>query len=335
MVKKLKRLLSISVLLILVIISANCSLFSGHVNEAKDYMAAGMYDLAAQSLIKRTYEKPDDAEVHVLLGECYLHEGYYELAEEQFIKARRFDNYKYSPRVGIAYKNAGDRATGDNDYDKANNMYQNAVEISPDLKEKIVQQLYEKGKIYFLSGEYDLADKQFELVSNLDTAYNVEFCDLFFKLGHVADDNNCLKFYKKVKKYSDTHNAEIGNRLLTIAYSKNSELEILQWRNEASLFIELPPDHQICIIGSNPFRLKKGELSDLWMRVPLVKNLTVAVLIYSDNYEVLNRDMEGNIKVYRIWQGEKLPQQLSPDIKIKAFESLMGEIIIRKKFIDE
>jgi hypothetical protein len=45
--------------------------------------------------------------------------------------------------------------------------------------------------------------------------------------------------------------------------------------------------------------------------------------------------MDGSIRVYRIWEGEKLPQQLSPDIKIKAFESLMGEIIIRKKFIDE
>jgi hypothetical protein len=71
------------------------------------------------------------------------------------------------------------------------------------------------------------------------------------------------------------------------------------------------------------------------MRVPLAKNLTVAILSYSNNYEVLNRDMEGNIRVYQIWKGEKLPQQLSHDIKIKAFESLMGELIIRKKFIDE
>ena len=315
--------------------STNCSLFNGYVKEAKDYMAAGMNDLAAQSLIKRTYEKPDDAEAQFLLGECYLHEGYYELAEEQFIKARRFDNYKYFPRVGIAYKNAGDKANEDNEYEIANNMYKKAIEIRPDLKEEIVQQLYKKGKTYFGYGEFELADKQFELVSNLDRVHNVEFGNLFFNLGHAADVNNCLKFYKKAKKYSNTHNDEIGNRLLTIAYSKNSELEIQQWRNEASGFIELPPDYHICIIGSNPFRLKKGELSDLWMRVPLAKHLTVAILSYSNNYEVLNRDMEGSIRVYRIWEGEKLPQQLSPDIKIKAFESLMGEIIIRKKFIDE
>jgi len=46
-------------------------------------------------------------------------------------------------------------------------------------------------------------------------------------------------------------------------------------------------------------------------------------------------NLVGNIKIYRIWKGEKLPPNLAPDIKIKAMENIMGEIIIRKKFIDD
>jgi tetratricopeptide (TPR) repeat protein len=326
--------LFIPALLFILIISSNCT-FNKDVKEAKDYMAAGYYDLAAQSLIKRTDEKPDDAEAQFLLGECYLYEGYFNQANEQFIKVIRVSNYKYAPRVGMAYKNAGDKANDNGRYETANNMYQKAIEYGPDLRQEIVEQLYTQGKTYFKKGEYEVAEKQFELVSNLDNVHSQEFSDLLFKVGNSADDNNCLDFYKKAKKYSSIHNDEIGKRLLIIAYSKNTEDEIQNWRKEASGFIEVPLDYQVCIIGSNPFRLKKGELSDLWMRVPSEKNLTVSISSYSNNYEVLNRDMDGNIKVFRIWRGERLPEHLSPDIKIKALERLMGELIIRKKFIDD
>ena len=302
---------------------------------ATDYMAEGNYDLAAQSLIKRTYEAPDDAEAQFLLGECYLYEGYYDQANEQFIKVIRVSNYKYAPRVGMAYKNAGDKANDNGKYETANNMYRKAIEYGPDFRQEIVEQLYTQGKTYFKKGEYEVAEKQFELVSNLDNVHNQEFSDLLFKVGNSADDNNCLDFYKKAKKYSSTHNDEIGKRLLTIAYSKNTEDEIQNWRNQASGFIELPPDYKVCIIGSHTFRLKKGELSDLWMRVPSGINLTVTISSYSNNYEVLNRDIGGNIRVYRIWKGERIPKQISLDIKIKALENLMGKLIIRKTFFDE
>jgi tetratricopeptide (TPR) repeat protein len=327
--------LYLPILLIIVIINSNCASFNKDVKDAKNYMAAGNYDLAAQSLIKQTYENPDDQEAQFLLGECYLYQGYYDQAKELFTNLIQISNYEYSPRVGMAYKNAGDKANDKGKYETANTMYQKAVEYRPDLRQEIVEQRYNQGKAYFQNGKYELAENQFELVSKLDNIHNQKFCDLLFKVGNEADDDNCLDFYKMAKKYSSTHNDEIGKRLLSIAYSKNTEDEIQNWRKEASGFIELPPDYQVCVIGPNPFRLKKGELSDLWMRVPSGINFSVSISSYSNNYEVLNRDRDGNIKVFRIWRGEKLPDQISPDIKIKALANLLGELIIRKKFIDK
>jgi tetratricopeptide (TPR) repeat protein len=235
----------------------------------------------------------------------------------------------------MAYKNAGDKENHKGKYETANAMYQQAVEYRPDLRQEIVEQRYNHGKTYYQNGKYGSAEKQFELVSKLNNVHNQEFCDLLFKIGNEADDDNCLDFYKMAKKYGSTHNDKIGKRLLSIAYSKNTEDEIQNWRKEASGFIELPPDYQVCVIGPNPFRLKKGELSDLWMRVPSERSFSVSISSYSNKYEVLNRDMDGNIKVYRIWKGDNLPDQISPDVKIKALENILGELIIRKKYIDK
>ena len=69
--------------------------------------------------------------------------------------------------------------------------------------------------------------------------------------------------------------------------------------------------------------------------LPQGQKLTVSIYSYKDTYEVLNRDLEGNVKIYKIWKGEKLPSSLYPDVKIRALENIMGEIIIRKKFIDD
>jgi tetratricopeptide (TPR) repeat protein len=322
------------VLLMILMIITNCASFSKDLKDANDYMASENYDLAAQSLIKHTYEYPDDQGAQFLLGECYLYEGYYDQAKEIFTKLIQISNYEYSPRVGMAYKNAGDKANNKGKYETANAMYQKAVEYKPDLRPEIVEQRYNQGKIEYKGGKYRAAEKQFELVSKLDNTHNQEFCNLLFKVGNAADDDHCLDYYRMAKKYGSTHNDTIGNRLLLIAYSKNTEDEIQYWRNEAAGFIKLPPDYQVCVIGANPFRLKKGELSDLWMRVPLERSVSVSISSYSNRFEVLNRDVNGNIKVYRIWKGDNLPEQIWPDVKIKALDNLLGELIIRKKFVD-
>ena len=84
--------------------------------------------------------------------------------------------------------------------------------------------------------------------------------------------------YKKSNKYSNHHDYEIGEMLLEIAYTKNSEMKIQKLRKEASRYIEVLSDYKECILGSNPFRLKRGEINKFWFRIPLGERLTVSIL---------------------------------------------------------
>jgi tetratricopeptide (TPR) repeat protein len=334
MKKKYMRVFFFHVILLIMFSGSYCTVLNKDVQEAKDFMEMGMYSQAIELLIASINENPNNAEAHLLLGECHLYQGDYNQAREQFNKSLSI-NQNFSDKIGLAYKKAGDKANDANRNELAQRMYKNAIEYRPDIKEEITQQAYNQGKAQFESGEYDLADRHFDLVSTLDGSLSQDISDLYFGLGQATDEDHCIDFYRRATKYSSSHDDEIGQRLLTIAYSKDSEEEIQKWRKEASFFIEVPPDYELCIVGSNPFRLKKGEINKFWFRIPQGQKLTVSIYSYKDTYEVLNRDLEGNIKVYKIWKGEKLPSSLYPDIKIRALENILGEIIIRKKFIDD
>jgi tetratricopeptide (TPR) repeat protein len=311
-----------------------CAVLNQDVKEAKNFMEMGMYSQAIELLNKRINENPSDAEAHLLLGECYLNQGDYLKAKGQFDNALKL-NSNLSNRIGLLYKKYGDNANDTSQMEAALNLYQEAISYHLNLKEQIIKEVYDQGMMDFDRGEYDLADHRFSLAASFDNTLNKEFSALFFDLGKNLDEELCISLFRKAKRYSNHHNQEIGEILLKIAYSKDSEVEIQKWRKEASHYIEIPPDYKELIIGSNPFRLKKGEKSKFWFRIPLGQKLTVSIYSYKNTYEVFNRDLEGNVKVYKIWKGEKLPPNLYPDVKIRALENIIGEIIIRKKFIED
>jgi tetratricopeptide (TPR) repeat protein len=334
MKRKYTQFFLFHVILLIMFGSSNCIILNQDVQKAKEFMEVGMYPNALELLNKRIKEDPSDAEAHLLLGECYLNQGDYGKAKDQFDNALKL-NSNLSNKIGGVYKRAGDKANNAYQMAAALNLYQEAIIYRPDLKELILQAIYEQGMQDFDRGEYESADHRFFLATSLDPTLKKEFSDLYFNLGKNADEELGRDLFRRTKKYSNHHDHEIGEILLRIAYTKNSEVEIQKWRKEASLYIEVPPDYKECIIGSNPFNLKKGELSKFWFRIPQGKKLVVSIYAYKNTYEVLNRDLEGNINIYRIWKGEKLPSNLFPDIKIKALENTLGEIIIKKKFIDD
>ena len=331
---KYTRILLFHVILFIMFGSSSCIILNPDVHQAKEFMQVGMYSNAIELLNKRINENPSDAEAHLLLGECYLNQRDYGRAKDQFDNALTL-NSNLSKKIGWVYKKAGDKANNAYQTEAAANLYREAIIYLPDLKEQILKETYEQGMQDFANGDYESADHRFFLATSLDQTLKKEVSDLYFSFGKNADEELCATLFRKAKKYGDHHDHEIGEFLLEIAYSKNSEVEIQKWRKEASLYIKVPPDYKECVLGSNPFSLKKGELSKFWFRIPQGKKLVVSIYSYKNTYEVLNRDFEGNIRIYRIWKGEKLPSNLFPDIKIKALENILGEIIIRKKFIDD
>ena len=328
------RLKNTTVTVLLLFATLNCTVLNQDVKEAKNLMTLGEYSKAIELFNKKIDENPSDSEAHFLVGECYLNQGNYDKAKTKFDDSIAL-KLELSNRVAKLYKDAGDKALNSKKENVALSLYQEAIFYQPNSKDIIVKELYDQGMRDFEIGEYQKADLRFNLASSLDKTLNHEFSDLFFNSGKNADEDLCLYFFKTSKQYSDKHNKEIGEFLLNIADIKDSEIEIQKWRNEASYFIELPPDYVELSIGSTPFRFKKGEKNKLWYRIPQDQRLTVSIYCYKNTYEILNRSLDGNIKIFRIWKGEKLPSNLTPDIKIKAMENIMGEIIIRKKFIDD
>ena len=369
------RLLFLPIIILILLAGSNCIFVSQDVKKAKDLINVGMYAQAIELLNNRINKNPSDANAFLLLGECYLSLGDYQEAKKQYDNAIKI-NSRLSDKVGLVYKEAGDKANSSGQAKLALKHYQEAITYKPDLNDIIVDEAYEQGMSHFNAGEYDLADLKFYIAASLNGNLNREISDLYFNIGkntyeniwmdlfrvsnkysnhhdhengnlnrEISDlyfnigkntyENIWMDLFRISNKYSNHHDYEIGEILLEIAYTKNSEMEIQKLRREASRYIEVPPDYKECILGSNPFRLKRGELNKLWFRMPLGERLTVSIFSYKDAYEVLNRDLEGNIKIYQIWKGEKLPSNLTPDIKIKALEDIVGEIIIRKKFIDD
>ena len=328
------RLLFLPIIILILFAGSNCIFVSQDVKKAKDLINVGMYAQAIELLNNRINKNPSDANAFLLLGECYLSLGDYQEAKKQYDNAIQI-NSRLSDKVGLVYKEAGDKAINSGQAKLALKHYQEAITYKPDLNDIIVDEAYEQGMSHFNAGEYDLADLKFYIAASLNGNLNREISDLYFNLGKNTYENICIDLFRKSNKYSNHHDHEIGEILIEIAYTKNSEMEIQKWRKEASRYIEVPPDYKECILGLNPFRLKRGELNKLWFRMPLGERLTVSIFSYKDAYEVLNRDLNGNIKIYQIWKGEKLPSNLAPDIKIKALEDIVGEIIIRKKFIDD
>jgi tetratricopeptide (TPR) repeat protein len=328
------RLLFLPIIILILFAVSNCIFVSQDVREAKDLINVGMYAQAIELLNNRIKKNPFDANAYLLLGECYLSQGNYQEAKKQYDNAIQI-NSRLSDKVGLIYKEAGDKANSSGQAKLALKHYQEAITYKPDLNDIIVDEAYEQGMNHFNAGEYDLADLKFYIAASLNGNLNREISDLYFNLGTNTYENICIDLFRKSNKYSNHHDNEIGEILIEIAYTKNSEMEIQKWRKEASRYIEVLPDYKECILGSNPFRLKRGEINKFWFRIPLGERLTVSIFSYKNAYEVLNRDLNGNIKIYQIWKGEKLPSNLAPDIKIKALEDIMGKIIIRKKFIDD
>jgi tetratricopeptide (TPR) repeat protein len=221
--------------------SSYCTVLNQDVREAKDFMEVGMYSQAIELLNKRINENPSDAEAHLLLGECYLNQGDYLKAKGQFDNGLKL-NSNLSKRIGLLFKKSGDKANDTSQIEAALNLYQEAIFYHPNLKEQIIKEVYEQGMQDFDRGEYDLADGRFYLATSFDKTLSKEFSTLFFNLGKNVDEDLCISLFRKAKKYSNDHNQEIGEILLKIAYSKDSEVEIQKWRKEASHYIEVPPD---------------------------------------------------------------------------------------------
>ncbi|MGQ9618018.1 MAG: tetratricopeptide repeat protein [Candidatus Aminicenantia bacterium] len=92
----------------------------------KDLYDNGDYASALKSFREIAEKNPNFSEIFLYIGNCYLQVGFYERAEEAYLKQLSITpkNEKVFINLGITYK-------GMKDYKKALEMYLKALEINP------------------------------------------------------------------------------------------------------------------------------------------------------------------------------------------------------------
>ena len=80
-------------------------------------------------------EKPTDEEAHYLLGECYLHQGILNRANESFSRAIKLKP-DYQQEIGKQFRSAGDNAINGNNPQSAISLYQKAIQYNQQLKKE-------------------------------------------------------------------------------------------------------------------------------------------------------------------------------------------------------
>jgi tetratricopeptide (TPR) repeat protein len=165
--------------------------------------------------------------VHYRLGLCYLHTARLGEAQQSFATTETL-NETYSERIAKAYLERGYEELDAGNTRKSQIFFQKALKHQPALKKEIAKEAFRQGKHLFDRGEYDTADEKFSVASSFDDSLAGEICDMYFRLAGSVDDTLCIPLYSIASWYSNTHNEEIGLRLLQIA--RNCPLQ--EWQEK-------------------------------------------------------------------------------------------------------
>ena len=116
----------VSIALCISFTSPSHAFFNSDISKAKDFIKADMYPQAIELLNKRIIDEPTDAEAHLLLGQCYAHQGDWNQADQRFNSAVKLEPGLKSEIAGqymeLAYKNLNS-----NNLENAQSSYNKAL----------------------------------------------------------------------------------------------------------------------------------------------------------------------------------------------------------------
>ncbi len=206
------------------------------VDRAKAFILDGRHSEAIALLEGGMNKKPEDGEVHFLLGVCHLNTGNHTEAQVLLAHAVRL-NPTYAPPVAREYMKAGTKQLTSGHIRKSRILFQKAIKYQPSLKTDIAREAFRQGQKLFNTGVYESADERFSVANAFDDSFGDQICDMYFSLGNSADRRRCLEFYRVASWYCSTHNEEIGLRLLEIAQSYTSQEWVELYKSEAGNYV--------------------------------------------------------------------------------------------------
>jgi len=200
------------------------------------YVREGRHGTAIALLQEVQEETPKDPDVHYWLGLCYLHTTQLSQAEQSFATTETL-NEIYAERIAKAYLECGFKELDGGNTRKSQILFQKALRHQPALRKEIAKEAFRQGKRLFDRGQYDAADEKFSVANSFDDSVAGEICDMYFQLGNSVDNMGCLALYSIASWYSNTHNEEIGLRLLQVARNHTSKEWQEKYKSEAVKYI--------------------------------------------------------------------------------------------------
>lgn len=297
----------IIVALILIFVHPALAWQSNAVKKANDFLSAGMASEAIQALEDGIRETPKDHEAHWMLGELYLNSGSYTSAESRFNSAVRLKP-SYKNKITNAYKKASDSALKNNDFRKVKIMHESISALDRNVSNQIENEIFTQGEALLDKGNIKSAERYFDLLTSLSGSYENRISDLFF--GN--------KQYAAASKYSSKYNSEIHSAYIARMKASKSSQEYNEWREKALKYGDVI-DYKLYKAGDEvEFQLRGNTETDHFIRIDGECSYKFYSSINKQQYELVFRDG----KKIKIWAGEKIPDKIHSDFKIKAIKDV-------------
>jgi len=304
--KKINIIIALTLLLApLFVIPANASI-NNDVAKAEEFMAADFYPEAIALLEKRINDNPSDVEAHYQLGLCFINTGNFSRADNRFASAVTLDP-DYGDIIGAEYKWIGDEALQNGRANEALNLYNSAIKYQPDLMNEIAQDAFSLGLAFLDQNNYKLADITFYIATTFDPTLKQQASDIFFDLGNSVENSRCIDHYRTARKYSNSHDQEIGRQLVRLSQDPMiSEADKKKYKQEAGTYLSdaemtdaFPPEYELADTGNyelleigkyNAVNLPDGLPSKKYLRIPTVgSSFEISWNSYNTHFKLKSR----------------------------------------------
>ncbi len=152
--------------------------------QAQEFMELGMFDEAKTFLAEELSKRPKNAELHFLLGKCFLETDELEKAEESFGRATSLTP-TISVKIGKTYSEKALTLLRIDEIDKPLSFFATAMNYDSSLKPVIVDALTDSGKVLITTNYYWDAIQLLSASVNYDPSLKEEIASILFNGGKI------------------------------------------------------------------------------------------------------------------------------------------------------
>ena len=185
--------------------------------KAAELMELEMFEEAQSLLIEEISKSPKVAELHRMLGVCYLCTERPEKAKESFDRTMALDPQQ-GEKIGTAYLDFGAKLLATDSFSGAHRNFEFAMEYDPELAASIGRKLFEYGAKCIPDEQWRRADRALSDATVYDSELNSEVASLFLAEGgkalHAGEGKHAIQLFERSVGYMPEKSADIAGLLI-------------------------------------------------------------------------------------------------------------------------